>query len=365
MYEDTGAARSRGAAGTPARQRLWQWLLGHTGVARYRTYRLRLLVQVGFTLTSCLIGFQFGRFIGAAQRGELPLPVRPPGVEGYLPISGLMGILDWMHQGVLNHVHPAATIAILIFLGMSFVLRRSFCSWICPGGLVSETLARIGQRLCGRTFRPPLWLDRSLRSVRYLLLAFFVIAILMMTPEALRAFIESPYNRVSDVKMYLFFARIGTVPLVTVLILMIASIFINGAWCRYLCPYGALVGLVSWLSPARIHRNLETCTDCGLCDRVCMARLPVSRRKSIGGVECSGCLDCVAVCPVSESLTARLFRRRVTVLAYSIAVVLLFLVGYAGGRVTGTWSTPISDQEYIERIGNIDNPDYGHPGETF
>lgn len=338
------------------------WLRAKSGVKPYRAFRVRLVVQGGFALLSLLLGVQFARFLAAARAGELPLPVRPPGVEGFLPISGMMGLLDWFHQGKLNDIHPAATILFLVFVLTAFLLRKAFCSWICPVGFLSESLARLGQKLFKRNFRPHRAVDLVLRGLKYLLLGFFLWAIFGMSAGALRAFIESPYNRVSDVKMYLFFARIGEVAAIVLVVLAVLSVFVQGAWCRYLCPYGALLGFFSWRSPVRIARDDETCTECGICDRVCMARLPVSRRKEITSVECTGCLDCVAACPVKPALALGRRRRRIGVLAFAAAVVIVFVAGYGAARLAGLWRNSIPDAEYVERIGEVDHPRYAHPG---
>lgn len=341
---------------------LRRWIAGTTGYRKLRSFRLRLAVQIGFTLLCIGLGVQFSRFLHAAREGALPLPARPPGVEGFLPISGLMGILDWFHQGELNSIHPAATILVIIFIAMALLLRKAFCSWICPVGLFSESLARLGQRLFKRNFRPWPWLDLLLRSLKYLFLLFFMQAIVLMTPAALRTFIDSPYNRVSDVKMYLFFAEMGTTAIVVMILLAIGSIFINGFWCRYLCPYGALLGAFSLFSPTKIRRDGEICIDCGLCDKVCMARLPVSSKMSIRSAECTGCLDCIAVCPVDKSLFVGTGKRRFSPAAFAMAVLLLFLVGYAGAGMAGLWYNRIGDVEYVHRVQELDSPQYGHPG---
>ena len=355
-----GGASGGGTGGGPGRLR--RWLEGTAGIGRFRTFRVRLIVQTGFTLTCLLIGVQFARFIGAAQEGTLPLPVRPPGAEGFLPISGLMGFLDWIYQGTLNVIHPAATVLFLLFVATALLLRKAFCSWICPVGLLSESLARLGQKIFGRNFRIPIWLDIPLRGLKYILLGFFVLAIIKMGPLGLRAFIESPYNRVSDVKMFLFFARVGSTAVAVLLLLALLSVFTQGAWCRYLCPYGALLGLFSWLSPVKITRDTATCTGCNMCDKVCMARLPVASKKRITSVECTGCLDCVSVCPVSATLTVGTRRRSLSALTFALALLLLFFAGYGGARVAGIWRSGIGDAEYAERIRAIDHPMYGHPG---
>lgn len=323
---------------------------------------LRRLVQAGFALTTILIGVQFTRFVLAAQAGTLPLPTRPPGVEGFLPISGLMGLRDWFLQGELNTIHPAATVIVLLALVVSWLLRKSFCSWICPVGLISEALASLGRRVYGRNLRPWRFLDVILRSLKYVLLGFFLWAVLTMHEVALRAFLESPYNRVSDVKMGLFFVRASTVTIVVMAVLILGSTLWTGTWCRYLCPYGALLGLLSRLSPTTVVRNTNACIDCKGCDKVCMAQLEISRVNAVRSPECTGCLDCVAACPVDDCLEVKVARRPMRPLWIGVTVVVLFTGGVLVARTAGLWQNSMTDHEYVQRVQTIDDPSYGHPG---
>ena len=342
----------------------WEtWLNGKIGRKGEKTWRVRILVQSGFALVCILLGIQFARFVAAAQAGRLPLPHRPPGVEGFLPISGLMGLVDWFRMGTLNTVHPASAMIVLITLVTAVLLRKAFCSWICPVGFLSEGLARLGRWMFGRNFRIWKWLDFPLRGLKYLLLAFFLWAIFGMSQAALRDFIDSPYNRLADVKMGLFFVQLSSFGAWVLFVLAAASLLYKGFWCRYLCPYGALLGLTSWLSPTRIQRNPQTCIDCGLCDRVCMARLPVSKKVNVLSPECVGCLDCVAVCPIKDCLGIQTAaNRRLSPRAYAAAVLLLFFTGYFGARTFGLWENAMSGAEYVERIREDRTAPYGHPG---
>jgi ferredoxin len=362
-------------------KRIVEILGGTLGRRGLKSYRVRLVIQAGFALTILLLGIQFGIFVNralelapehaAAVAAGMPLsemaerfdlPARPPGVEGFLPLSGLIGLLDWGYQGRLNGVHPAASVLLALIILVALLLRKAFCSWICPVGLLSESLARLGRRfpfLRGRNYRLPVWLDIPLRGIKYLLMGFFVWAIVGMSAEALATFIGEDYNIVADVKMLWFFTHMSALTAWVLVGLALGSLFVNGFWCRYLCPYGALLGLFSWASPLRIKRDAVTCTDCGICDQVCMARLPVSKKKRIISPECTGCLDCVASCPTTTALGVADRRQRVGPLRFALLVLVLFLGGYAAARAGGYWENRVHDLIYMQHIPHAE--EYGHP----
>jgi polyferredoxin len=147
------------------------------------------------------------------QSGELnPAFQRPNGIEAFLPISGLLGTSAWLQGMGINPVHPAATVIFISAVLLSLLLRRSFCSWICPVATISETLWKIGFRIFKRNLRLPTWLDIGLRSFKYLLLAFFVYSIMFaMSAASMQAFIHSDYHRIADVRLLYFFLHISPV----------------------------------------------------------------------------------------------------------------------------------------------------------
>jgi polyferredoxin len=53
-------------------------------------------------------------------------------------------------------------------------VKKAFCSWLCPIGTLSESLWMLGRKLFGKNPGLPRWLDYPLRSLKYLLLFFFV-----------------------------------------------------------------------------------------------------------------------------------------------------------------------------------------------
>ena len=155
----------------------------------------RAVVQWGFFVWIAVIGIRFGIFVRHFETGgATPLVSRPPGVEGFLPIGALASTKLWLATGTINPVHPAALVIFLSIVGMSLVAKKSFCSWLCPVGTLSEAAWKLGTRLFGRTFRVWRWLDGGLRGVKYLLLLFFVKIILVDMPAlALAAFLDAPY----------------------------------------------------------------------------------------------------------------------------------------------------------------------------
>ena len=176
---------------------------------------LRSIVQYTFVLLCVWIGIEFYFFVKWGQSaGVESFHQRPPGVEGFLPIGALISLKYWIQTGIVNNVHPSGLFILLAIIVISFFLKKAFCSWFCPVGTLSESLWMLGKKMFGRNIRVPRWLDYPLRSLKYLLMFFFVVSIASMDVPVLKDFIYSPYNKVADIKMYLFFANISSFALI-------------------------------------------------------------------------------------------------------------------------------------------------------
>lgn len=327
------------------------------------TQFFRSTVQGAFALLCILIGIEFHLFVRwGISGGAHGYYDRPPGVEGFLPISAVMGLKQWIDTGILNTIHPAGTLILLAIILVSVILKKSFCSWLCPIGTLSESLWMLGQNLFKRNFTVPRWLDYPLRSLKYILLFFFVYSIWQMSTEDLGLFINSPYNKVADIKMYLFFAGISEFALWTIICLLVLSVFIQNFWCRYLCPYGALLGLFGFLSPVRITRSASSCIDCGLCARACPSRIAVDTVTQVWSDECTSCMRCVEECPVKDTLVLRLRKNSTAVPTWLMGTLVagVFIAVTGLGILTNHWHNSISREEYLTRFQHIDSPVYNH-----
>ncbi|MGB8063797.1 MAG: 4Fe-4S binding protein [Candidatus Sulfotelmatobacter sp.] len=327
-----------------------------------RSQLFRRTFQIAFLLLNLWIGGAFyfwvrGFELGIHDRNSL----RPAGVEGWLPIAGLMNLKYWLTSGHLPGIHPAALFLFLSFLAIAFLFRKAFCSWLCPVGTLSEFLWRAGRRILRRNFSLPRWLDLPLRSLKYVLLGFFVWAVGNMSADAVEEFMRSPYGVIADVRMLNFFRYVGGTAAVILALLVVASVLVQNFWCRYLCPYGALLGIASLLSPFRIRRSADACIDCAKCAKACPSALPVDKLVSIKSAECTGCLECIAVCPAEGALQMALpkwtrspkqspkaERLPAWTMAAGIAVLFLGIVGYA--KAAGYWNGNVPDYIYRQLV---------------
>ena len=322
---------------------------------------LRQTIQFSFALLCLWIGIEFYLFMQWGAFGDrVSFFPRPPGAEGFLPISSLVSFTYWLRTGIVNEIHPSGLFIFIAIVAASVVLKKAFCSWLCPVGTLSEALWMLGKKMLGHTLTLSKWLDYPLRSLKYLLLLFFCWSIGRMDVPALYAFITSPYNKVADAKMYLFFAHISAVALGTIMVLVILSLVVRNFWCRFLCPYGALLGMAGWLSPLKVTRNRETCVDCELCTKACPANIKVHKAGRVWSDECMSCLACVDVCPVKETLEMKAGPRAKAfpVWVYGVLVAGVFIAVTGSAIIAGHWTNQISREEYLQHFQHINSYDH-------
>jgi polyferredoxin len=319
--------------------------------------RIRLAVQAGFLLFCLYLGVTFYRFVlHFRSGGATPFVARPDGVEAFLPISGLLSLKGWMASGSINTIHPAALIVLLAVLLVSLLLKRSFCSWICPVSTVTEVLWKVGNKVLGRNYRVWLWLDWLIRPIKYLLMLFFIGSIVViMSRESVQSFILSDYNKMADVKLLDFFTHLSGLPLIVIATLLLLSFFIRNPFCRFLCPYGALLSVVSRFSPLKVERKESACISCGGCNKACPSHIDVMHQKRVCSNECIGCLRCVSSCPKPEALQVRAKGGKVVSgVVFAALVVIIFVGTTLVGRMTGHWHSSIEKAEYQRLISNIE-----------
>lgn len=316
----------------------------------------RAMVQIVFACFLLYIGIKFYRFyLHFASFGATPFVDRPPAVEGFLPISAFVALKVWLTTWDFDHIHPAGLILFTFFVASGFLFRKSFCGWMCPVGTLSEWVGKLGNKVLKKQVEPPKWLIWLLTPLKYVLLLFFAKMVIFNMPvNAAKEFLNSPYNKISDVKMLLFFLEIGTFALTVIFILFILSLFIKNFWCRFLCPYGALIGIGGLFGITRITRNEETCINCQQCTRACPQGIKVAEKRRVLAPECTACFACVEACPVKETLQMKTANRSLNKWVLPITFFSLFFLTVLIAKVTGNWETSITYEEFQQLIYYID-----------
>jgi len=241
------------------------------------------------------------------------------------------------------------------------VFKKSFCGWICPVGTLSEQLGALGRRVFGRQAALPRWLDVPLRSLKYALLGFFLWAVVVKTPAAgIREWLQTDYWKIADLKMLGFFRHPSSLAAGVIAALVVLSLATRNFWCRYLCPYGALLGLLSVGALAKVQRNETRCTHCHRCTKSCPALLPVERLGRVRSPECLGCLTCVSGCPAPGALDATVPGGRVISPPLAALIVAACFGGIlAAASLAGHWSAGVSPAEYQRIVPAL--AAVGHP----
>ena len=322
--------------------------------------KLRTLVHGGFGLFCLYAGYRFYQFYLWGIGAKATYVPRPPSVEGFLPISALVGLKRLILSGQYDMIHPAGLTIFLAALCIGLLLRKGFCGWICPVGFISNVVEKVAGKL-KILWRPPAWLDLPFLTLKYLLLFFFLYLIVWkMTPDQIESFHSSPYNVAVDAKMLLFFLSPSGLSAGILIGLVLLSFIIRNFWCRYLCPYGALLGILALASPFQVKRDNETCIACKKCEKTCPASIRITTRKTVRTCECIGCMECVSVCPVEDCLTLSFPKRRKTsILVLPAAVVAVFFLFYGTALLTGHWHSAVPPEvmrKFYSMIAELPHP---------
>ena len=304
---------------------------------------LRLLVQGGFALFLAWTGVSFMAHVNWAMGLTETYTPKPPAVEGFLPISALIAAKRLLFTGQWDPVHPAGLVIFLAILGMCLLLRKGFCGQLCPVGLVSNLLERLGRKF--KLTRQPGPKGRLLLGApKYLLLLAFCYVAVTMNLEDSEQFLRAPFNMVADTKMLLFFESPSTAVLTFLGVLTAASIVIPAFWCRALCPYGALLGLLGRLSPTAVTRDAQTCVSCGRCAKACPVALPVDTLTRVSAIDCQGCGECVSACPVKGCLGVSFLKRRIPWWSIAAGCLAILVAASIVADALGYWQSPIAPQ---------------------
>ncbi len=241
---------------------------------------------------------------------------------------------------ISSHTVPAALFLSLATIVLTLVFGRVFCGWICPLGTLNNAVSTLSR---SRKSGPgKLYILKYYILFFILAAAFFGIQIAgVLDPLSLFArsltisiypFVNSLFMSMlgliedyapegaADISGRIYSALRGKVlPFNDVsfsqstliggifFIILLMNIIEKRFWCRYICPLGALLGLLSRFAPFGI-RVSEECVSCGACSKSCQGGAVMDNGSARMKAECMVCLDCDDPCTksaVSYGMTSK------------------------------------------------------------
>lgn len=251
----------------------------------------RFLIQLAFLLITGLFVYSPYIFHRSSQ------------AEGLCPLGGLESLPQLLTgSNLLNHIHKSNVVLMVALIVTTLLVGRLFCSWVCPLGTLQEWLAGIGARL-KLTIHVPEGLERILNKMKYVFLALILLGTYATVTLVFRTY--DPFYGLFHLANPAL-----TGPYIVLALVLIMSVFIPRLWCRYVCPLGAFVNLLSLASLVKPFRVENKCIACGLCDKKCSLDVKVSRATVLESHSCNHCLDCIDACPREGVLGFKLGYKR-------------------------------------------------------
>ncbi|MBL7967818.1 MAG: 4Fe-4S binding protein [Prolixibacteraceae bacterium] len=307
-----------------------------------------------------------------------------PDFEAYCPFGGIQALGSYILNQALSCTMTSAQIVMGVLLMLAvFVFSKLFCAYICPVGTVSEWLGKLGDKLKIRITINGI-ADKILRSLKYILL--FITFYYTFQSNELFCKKYDPYYAIASgfsLDVVVLYA------VITILIVVLGSVFIRLFWCKYICPLGAISNIfkftgffaglmiayilllkfgidISYVWPlaiaciggyiieitgffgkvfplVKITRNEDTCTSCQLCSRKCPQAIDVASMKVVREADCNLCSECISVCP--EKGTIQINKRKSLRWLPPVATVVLIIAGIFMGSL---WEVPTIDQKWAD-----------------
>ena len=228
-----------------------------------------------------VLAFALVSFVKKSDRLKVVSLVLSVAYLGFVKAS-LVSIVDIF--GAIRWSLPAFIDGQAYYLLVGFTLMstvlwgRLYCGRICAFGALTQLMDRVVP--ARYRVEPPVWLDRRLVHVKYVVLGAAVLYFLASGDTLVYRYIEP----------FWMFTLNGDAVMWTLLaVLLLATVFVRNIYCRYLCSVGAGLGLLSNLTVFRIKR-WDECQTCKLCEKTCEWGAIVGPQILVS--ECVRCDDC-------------------------------------------------------------------------
>ena len=257
----------------------------------------RVWVQLFFFILVALIAVNHTL---AESGGGIPW-LASASLHAICPFGGVVSLYQYVTVGTfVQKIHESSFVLMIIAFGLAFLVGPAFCGWVCPLGTIQEWVSGLGRKIFKKKHNHviPYKIDRVLRYTRYLVLIWVV----FMTATSGKLFFASidPYFALFN----FWTSEVAIGGLLILGVTLLASLVVERPWCKYACPYGAVLGITNLFRVFKIRRNETDCKVCQVCTRDCPMNIPVHAVKVVRDHQCISCLECTSegICPVPATV---------------------------------------------------------------
>jgi ferredoxin-type protein NapH len=223
-----------------------------------------------------------------------------------LAVSEPVGVLQLiLAQGAAGRALSGLSMTLLVgltlFVGVTLLLGRAFCAWSCPLGTAIDLIDAALRKLKIKPFLSPRkeGKDKPPGIVRNEINKYAVLASALTGSALFRSPVWCslcPIGTLCRGAIAGAEVSIGA-ELLTVPAVGAMSLGEKRLWCRYLCPVGGFLTIVSKLNPFLKPKvqNDASHQNCGACTTLCPEGINICQEKSFA--RCTKCFDCYAKCP--------------------------------------------------------------------
>lgn len=281
-----------------------------------------------------------------------------PSIHALCPFGGLESLYQIFTAGsFISKIFAGTLVLFGVTVLLAILFRRSFCGLLCPFGAIQEFFSKISQKIFKKRLIMPAKIDRPLRYLKYLVLIITVFyawktaGLWMDSYDPWSAYAHLPEGLGSVWGE-------SAVGLILLVITLIGSLLYDRFFCKYLCPMGALYGILGKVSPFKVVRNENTCIDCGKCNRSCPMNIDIQHATEVKSAECINCQLCILECPKSGALENKESQKSMKPLVVIALVVVVFFGSILAFRATGIYTVLPAPLEAGETINYDDIKGY-------
>lgn len=260
--------------------------------------KARRWIQIAFFVIAALIAVNHTL---AVEGGGIPF-ISEASLHAVCPFGGVVTLYSlFTTETFVQKIHESSLVLMIIVTVAAILVGSVFCGWICPFGTFQEWLSTLGRKIFKKKYNHfiPYKFDKYLRFLRYLVLIW----VIGMTAWS-GTLIFSNYDPYYALFQF-WTGEVAITGFIALFLVVLLSFFVERPFCKYACPYGAVLGLFNFIRIYGLRRNADTCISCSACDKACPMNIPVSNKTKVIDHQCISCFECTSSdshCPVGGTV---------------------------------------------------------------